>query len=106
MSARRFSGLGFVDDAGVEIGVDGHLFAGHRIQSESSGDFGDSRGAFGDDRELNDHDDDEDDDADGQRALGDEIGEGVDHLAGAGEGGGGVGGPIARGENQPDRRDV
>ena len=74
------AGFGFVDGAGVEIGVDGHLLAGHGVQGESGGDFRDARGAFGDHDELNHEDDDEDDDADGERAVGDEIGEGVDRL--------------------------
>ncbi len=101
-----FSRFGFVDDSGVEVGVDGHLFAGHRVQGESSGNFGNSRGAFGDDGKLDDHDDDEDDDADGQGTLGDEIGEGVDDFAGGGHGGVGVAGAVAGGENQPHGGDV
>ena len=69
MSSRRCAGLGFVDDAGVEIGVDRHLLAGHGVQGEAGRDFRDAAGALGDDDELNDDDDDEDDDADGQRAA-------------------------------------
>src|SRR5690606_406371 len=68
-----FAGFGFGDVAGVEIGVDRHLLAGHGIQGEAGGDFGDSAAAFGDDDELNDEDDDEDNDADGQRVARDEM---------------------------------
>ncbi len=79
-----FSSFGFADDAGIKIGVDRHLLAGHGVQGETGGDFRDSRGAFGDDGELNDDDDDEDDDADGERTLGDEVCEGVNDFAGTG----------------------
>ena len=78
-----FAGFGFVDDSGVEVGVDGHLFAGHGVQGEAGGDFGDTGGAFGDDDKLDDDEDDEDDDADGEGAAGDEVGKGVDDLPAA-----------------------
>ena len=64
-----------------EIGVDGHLLAGHRVQCESRGDFADTRCTFGDHDKLNDDDDHEDDDADGERAACDEIGERLHDLA-------------------------
>ena len=61
-------GLGLVDDAGVQVGVDRHLLAGHGVQGEPGGDFADARGALGDHDELNHEDDDEDDDADDERS--------------------------------------
>src|SRR5205814_10443199 len=67
------AGFGLVDGAGVDIGIDGHLLAGHGVEGESRGDFGDAGCAFGDYYELNHHDDGEDDDADGQGVAGDEI---------------------------------
>ena len=45
------------DHAGVEVGVDRHLLARHRVEREARGDFGDASGAVGDDDEL-DHDQD------------------------------------------------
>ncbi len=45
-------GLVFVDDAGVQIGVDRHLAARHAVQGEAGGHFADARGALGDDDEL------------------------------------------------------
>ncbi len=50
-------GLVLVDDAGVQVGVDRHLAAGHAVQGESGGDFADARGALGDHDELDDDDD-------------------------------------------------
>ena len=76
-------GFALVDDAGVQVGVDRHLLAGHAVQGEAGGDFADARGALGDHDELNDDDDDEDDDADDDLAVaGDELGERRDHAAG------------------------
>ena len=54
-------GLALVDDAGVQVGVDGHLLAGHAVEGESGGHLADARGPLGDDHEL-DHDDDREDD--------------------------------------------
>ena len=58
--------LGFllVDHAGVQVGVDGHLLAGHSVEGEPGGHFADARGALGDDDELDQDDDREDDQAD------------------------------------------
>ena len=73
-------------DAGVQVGVDGHLLAGHAVEGESGGHLADARGPLGDDHEL-DHDDDrEDDQADHDivgagGAAGDELAEGSHHAA-------------------------
>jgi len=75
-------GLALGDDAGVEVGVDGHLLAGHGVQGESRRHFADALGALGDDDELNDDEDQEDDHADDEAAAGDEAAEGLDDLAG------------------------
>src|SRR5439155_21349008 len=93
-------GFDLVDRAGVDFGVDGHLLAGHGIEGEAGGDFGNSGCAFGDDHELNHHDDGEDDDADGQGIAGDEIAEGEDDFAGLVLSFGGGGGAVADGEDQ------
>ena len=53
-----------VDDPGVEVGVDRHLLAGHRVEGEPGGDLGNAGGTVGDDDELDDHQDEEHDEAD------------------------------------------
>ena len=47
--------LVLADQAGVEVRIDGHLLARHRIQGEPRADFGDAPRAFGNDDEINDH---------------------------------------------------
>ena len=84
----------FVDQAGGEIGVDGHLLAGHGVEVEARRDFGDTARTLGDDDEIDDHQDGEDDDADDEIAAHDEIAEGLDDVAG------GVGAGVAVGEDQ------
>src|SRR5262249_17290462 len=63
-------GLILLDQTGVEVGVDRHLLAGHRVEGEPCGYFGDTSGTFGDDHELNHDQDDEDDDPDHHLLLG------------------------------------
>ena len=46
------AGLVVGDLAGVEVGVDRHLLAGHGVEGEAGGDLGDAAGAVGDDHEL------------------------------------------------------
>src|SRR5882672_5308755 len=72
------TGLGLVDHAGRQVGVDRHLLAAHRVEVEAGGDFGDTAGALGDDDEIHDHQDHEDDDADDEIAAHHEIAEGLD----------------------------
>ncbi len=74
--------LVLVDEAGVEVGVDRHLLAGHRVEGEPRADLGDAARTVGDDDELDDDQDQEDHQADDERAADDEVAEGVDHLAG------------------------
>ena len=76
------AGLVLVDQAGVEVGVDRHLLAGHGVEGEPGADLGDAAGTVGDDDELDDHEDQEDDQADDERAADDEVAEGLDDLAG------------------------
>ena len=72
----------FVDDAGVEFGVDGHLFTWHRVQGESCGDLGDAACALGDDDEIDDDENDENDGADDVVALDEHMAEGFDDISG------------------------
>ena len=74
--------LGLGNEAGVEVGVDGELLAGHRVERETRGDFRDAAGAVGDDDEL-DHDEDrEDHDPDRVVPPDDDRSEPLDDLAG------------------------
>ena len=76
------AGRVLVDEAGVEVGVDRHLLAGHGVEGEAGADLGDAAGTVGDDQELDDHQDQEDHQTDDQRPADDEVPEGLDHLAG------------------------
>jgi hypothetical protein len=100
------AGLGFVNDASVQIGVDGHLLAGHGVEREPSRDFRDPRRAFGDYDELNHEDDDENDDADGERTGRHEAGECVHHFAGTVNRLVHIGVTIASRKNQPRGGDI
>ena len=72
MSLAALARFGFGDQTGVEVGVDGQLFAGHRVQREAGRDFRDAAGAVGDDDELDDDQDREDDQTDGVVAADDD----------------------------------
>ncbi len=80
--------LGVGDLAGVQVGVDRHLLAGHGVEGEARADLGHAPRAAGDHDELDDHEDQEHDDADDQVAADDEVPERVDHRAGVAVGSG------------------
>ena len=92
-------GPGFilVDEAGRQVGVDGHLLAGHGVQGEPGRNLGDTAGTLGDDDEVDEHQDGENDDTDDKVVAHDEAAEGLDDLSG------GVGTFVAVGEDQPRR---
>jgi hypothetical protein len=77
---RRFvallDGLLLVDEPGVQVGLDGHLLAGHGVQGETGGHFGDARGTCDDDGLVQDEEDEEDDCADGEIAADHEFAKG------------------------------
>ena len=81
-AAPAFAGLRFVNDAGVEFGVDGHLFAGEGVQGEAGRHFGDAPGALGDHDEIDHDEDEEDHQADHVIAAHDEIAEGFNDMPG------------------------
>ena len=90
----------FVDEAGRKVGVDRHLLAGDGVERKACADFGDAGRAFGDDEEVNRHQNEEDDDADEEVAAHDKMREAADDVAGRGR-------PLgAAGENEPCGRDV
>ena len=76
--ARLFVG----DLAGVQVGVDRHLLAGHGVQGEARADLGHAPGAVRDHDELDHDQDQEDDEADDDVAADDEVAERLDHVAG------------------------
>ena len=75
-------GLALVDQAGVEVGVDGHLLARQGIQGEACAHFGDAPGALGDHHEVDDHQNGEHHGTDHVVTADHHITEGLDHLAG------------------------
>jgi hypothetical protein len=66
----------------VEVGVDRHLLAGHRVEREARRDLGDPARAVRDHDELDHDEDQEDDEPDHKVAADDERAERVDDAAG------------------------
>jgi hypothetical protein len=76
------AGFVLVDQASVQIGIDGHLLAGHRVEGEARADFGDAARTLGHHHEIDDREDGEHDDADRIVAADHELAEGLDHMSG------------------------
>ena len=57
------SGFSVIDESRIEISVNGHLLARHRVESESRPDFSHALRSLRDHNELNDDEDQEDDKA-------------------------------------------
>ena len=72
-----------VDQAGIQIGVDRHLLAGHGIEGEARRYFGGTNRAVADDQILNRDECDEDDKTDDVVAANHKLPERLDHLAAA-----------------------
>ena len=98
--AAALARLALVDEAGRQVRVDRHLLAGHGIEGEARGDFGDTARALGDDDEIDDHQNGKDDEADDEIAPHDEIAERLDDAAG------GIRALMAIGQDQPRRGKV
>ena len=92
--------LVLVDQAGGQVGVDGHLFARHGVQAEAGRNLGDPAGTLGDNDEIDDHQDRENNHPDDRVTAHHELTESLDHLTG------GVGAGVAFGQNQARRRQV
>ena len=88
-------GFFFINQAGRQIGIHRHLLAGHRVQTEACGDFGDTARTLGDDDEVDDDQNGENDQADDEVALHDQLAEGLDDIT---RGSGALG---AMPQNQP-----
>ncbi len=89
-----------VDQARRQVGVDGHLLAGHGIEGEPGGDLRDPSRTLGDDHEVHHHQDGEDDQADDEVARHHQRAEGLDDVAGA------VGALVAVAQDQARGGDV
>lgn len=77
---RRAGGFLLVNESGVEVGLDGHLLAGHGVKGEAGRHFGDTGRACGDDNLIKDEQDHEDDRADDIAAADHELREGLDDF--------------------------
>ena len=90
----------FIDQAGRQVGIDGHLLAGNGVEGEARAHFRDTRRALGDDEEVDDDENAENDQTDNEVAAHHELREAVDHMTG------GKIAFIAVGENHACRRDI
>ena len=70
--------LRLVDQSGVKIGVNRHLFTGHRVQGKAGRNLGDTLGPFGDDN--NDHQDDKHHETDDKVAANHHLTKRLNHL--------------------------
>ena len=96
----------FVDDAGVEFGVDRHLFTRHGVEGEARRDLGDTASALGDDDKIDDDENDENDSADDVVSLDEHMAEGFDDISGeAVEQDESRGGDVQRESQQCDRKE-
>ena len=74
-------GLHFVDQSGIQVSVDRHLFAGHGIESESRRDFRGSHRAVADHDVLNRDQGKKQDEADNVVAADDKLAKGLNHAS-------------------------
>src|SRR5690606_6970760 len=75
------AGFVFSDQTGIEIGIDGHLLAGHRVQGKPGADLSDTPCAFRDHHKVDDDQNDEHDQADGKVSTDKEVAKGFNDLA-------------------------
>ena len=74
--------LMFVDESGIEVGVDRHLLAGESVKSKAGGDFGGAHSAVTDDDVLDGDKGDEENESDNVVAANDELPESLDDASG------------------------
>ncbi|MNS88074.1 hypothetical protein D3C72_1220360 [compost metagenome] len=72
----------FADQAGVQVGIDGHLFAGHRVQREAGAHLGDTARTLGHNGKVDDRQNNEDHDTDRVVAANQEVAERLNHFTG------------------------
>ncbi len=71
----------FINESGVKVGFNGHLFAGHGVKGEAGRYFGDTGGACGDDHLVENEQNHEDNRADDITAADHEFSKGLDDFA-------------------------
>ena len=71
-----------IDLTGIEVGIDGHLLARHGIQGKARRYLGNTPCALGNHHEVDHRENGKHDDAHRIVAADQEVGEGLDHLAG------------------------
>jgi hypothetical protein len=76
-------GLCLVDDASVQIGIDGHLLSWHGVEGKARSDLRRTHGAMADDQKLNGDQGQEEDEADDVIPAHHELSKSLDHLAGS-----------------------
>ena len=75
------AGLIFLDETGVQLGVNRHLFARHGVQREPRRHFGNTTGTFGNDHEVNQRENDKHHEADHIIVLHDHFAKFLNDLA-------------------------
>ena len=70
------AGRVLVNDASIQIGINRHLLAGHRIQGEAGVDLGDASCALGDHKEVHDHQNRKNDETDHIVSANDKLAKG------------------------------
>ena len=80
ITAALFSGV-FIDQSGGEVGVDGHLFAGHGVQRKAGRHFGDTARTFGDHNKVHDDQNGKNDDTRHHIAAHQEVAKGLNNAA-------------------------
>src|SRR5262249_52644492 len=75
-------GLLLIEQAGVEIGINGHLFARHGIESKTCRDFRNTPGALRDDHKVDDDEDTKHDDPNHEIAADNKVPKGFDNCSG------------------------
>ena len=78
-----FFGSFLIDHTGVQVGVNGHLFAWHGVQGEAGVDLRDPSGTLGHHNEVDDHQDGKNDEAHHVVAANDDVPERCNHFAGS-----------------------
>jgi hypothetical protein len=72
----------FVDESGIEIGIDRHLLAGESIEGEAGGDFSGAHSAVRDHDVLDGNEGDEENESDNVVAADNELAESLNDATG------------------------
>ena len=77
-------GLILIDQARVEVSINGHLLTGHGVEGEACAHLGNAPGTFGHNHKVDDHQNGEDHDTNDIIAADHHLAKGLNHLAGRG----------------------